>query len=635
MSDALDDSVEVMKRQFEVEKAEWERKHKKLKAQLEEKDVQLKEKDVQLEESYVQIKEKDVQIKEKDVQLEEKDVQIEQTTHDIMIKSLHSVLHGSDFVVEVSCTGSRSSHLNPQNHKAAEVIPKGLKLFSVIALVEALKRDTGLDPALTTHGSQLILQFIRNKRRRTNTETTIAAQAPSPRCPNEAAVAGYVNLALCDAATICNEIVSMTSSASPAEVAHLTVHPEMSIFSNRCDHLVVFDVTSNMPIFCVETKKHFGKNFDSKKNCRAFGQAFDQLNAMRMGGHPRPSGALTCFNQTYLTCLDREIDWNVQPNLQSLKATFAHLPSLSQTKTTPPPLTIVDWVAANDKPLRKSEAAFIAEKKRSIVRSKKCIDQKNLVSAFVIAILNALKGQYFPKPFQRFTKDCRLEVDCIRMNDTTYQWGKLSTNYKGPYQCCKDTRRGSVCLKADLYLLRCIGTGSTSKAFYAMTKDGYDCVVKLFVQKHDDDGTMKSKKQFEEDSKTHVTREVDSYYKIYKDELKQYVCKRKLNNMDCVITPFFEPVAISERLSLKNDIEGRLTLFTEHRLGFRTCDQSWRHIGKFNETLYLFDLGDLVKCKDNDAAGRRADHHSKSLMNKANASDSMYPSDSSSIESCN
>ena len=242
-----------------------------------------------------------------------------------------------------------------------------------------------------------------------------------------------------------------------------------------------------------------------------------------------------------------------------------------------------------------------------------------MVSALVLIILNAIKGNYEEKPFQKLTSGCGIEKYCIEMDKTTYKWGTLTTTYQGP---CIANQRGRLrrfnnsVQNKKLYLLQCIGTGGTSKVYHAITKDGFDCVVKLYVQRHFDDGTMKTKKEFEKDSIEHVTNEFNNYERIYKDELKDYVWMQKLNQMDCIIMPFFQPIEVQDRNDELPNIETRLKLFTAQKLAFRDCDQCWRHIGRFNDQLYLFDLGDLVTYRSEKDANQRALMHSIVLSEK-------------------
>jgi hypothetical protein len=147
-----------------------------------------------------------------------------------------------------------------------------------------------------------------------------------------------VQHALEDAVQICNRIIEKKAvdALSHPILPELCVRCESSLFSNIVDHAVVFDAVSGAPVFIVEVKRKWSvetkrpsrkktnhntiKNVSSSTNsvatnlapviCKAtpsnqtWMQVYDQLSEMHAKGHPNPFGALTCFDETYITCLD-------------------------------------------------------------------------------------------------------------------------------------------------------------------------------------------------------------------------------------------------------------------------------------------------------------------------------------------
>ena len=86
---------------------------------------------------------------------------------------------------------------------------------------------------------------------------------------------------------------------------------------------------------------------------------------------------------------------------------------------------------------------------------------------------------------------------------------------------------------------------------------------------------------------------------MYK-ELENYVWKQTFQGVPCVIHPYFRHLHKSERKSMLPTIKERLLeCFSTncHFYAFASSDQAWRHVGYFNEQLYLFDLADLKKCE--------------------------------------
>ena len=587
-----------------------------------------------LEESQQESKRKDRLMEEKEREIKKLKSDKEALTLDkqskereTKAKSLIALLRGTTLVDENSYDGTLFSNVNPPGHPISpfEARPFNNWTEGLIRLIEELETETEVEKKLESYDSQMIVSSINQK---IAVKTTSAEPLPKTICSNKAAVAHRINVLLDDVVAICNAIIFMSAENSAFKPARLQVKQEMSIFSNRCDHTVVFDSTTKMPIFCVATKKTLGEKFEGNEGNESYGQVYDQLQAMRLSGHLCPLGALTCFNETYLACLDEIIDWDVLPTSESLKKSIAHLPGKQLFNTTP---SLLKVKAAETNPVtnrrQRTDGVFEASA-RYIVRSSKCITHDRLASALVIILLNALKGNYEEKTVQKYPKGYRFEnADCIEMGTSSYQFGKLTTTYQGLYQKPKLLRWMPTLLPPKLYLLQCIGAGSTSKAYHASTIDGYECVVKLYVQRHYEDGTEKKSEQFKKDSKAHVTNEVKYYNTIYKDELNGYVWQRRLNSMDCIILPFFHPVSDEDQEAALPEITECLEMFTEHSLAFRKCDQSWRHIGRLNGTIYMFDLGDLEDCKSKEAATLRASEHLNWLKTKMEASIRAIPTE--------
>jgi hypothetical protein len=128
----------------------------------------------------------------------------------------------------------------------------------------------------------------------------------------------------------------------------------------------------------------------------------------------------------------------------------------------------------------------------------------------------------------------------------------------------------------------------------ALTLDGYDCVVKIYVKRRGDDKVVLSKKDFDIEAKKVVAREVKAYKTIYGNELKGYVWQQKLNGLHCVIHPYFKHPDKEHRIDLLDKIGDRLKdCFLKCGKKFANSDHVWRHVGWFKDKLYLFDLADL------------------------------------------
>ena len=377
-----------------------------------------------LEESQQESKRKDRRMEEQEREIKKLKSDKQSKERETKAKSLIALLRGTTLVDKNSYDGTVFSNVNPPGHPISpfEARPFNNWTEGLIRLIEELETETELEKKLESYESQMIVSSINQK---IAVKTTSAEPLPKTICSNEAAVAQRINVLLDDVVAICNAIIFMSAENSAFKPAHLQVKQEMSIFSNRCDHTVVFDSTTKMPIFCVETKKTLGEKFKGNEGNESYGQVYDQLQAMRLSGHLCPLGALTCFNETYFACLDEKIDWDVLPTSESLKQSVAHLPGKQLFNTTP---SLLKVKAAETNPVtnrrQRTDGVFEASA-RYIVRSSKCITHDRLASALVIILLNALKGNYEEKTVQKYPKGYRFEnADCIEMGTSSYQFGK-------------------------------------------------------------------------------------------------------------------------------------------------------------------------------------------------------------------
>jgi len=437
---------------------------------------------------------------------------------------------------------------------------------------------------------------------------------------NEYDVQAIIHNALCDAACICNIIISkIVGDSNRQNLPRLAVRRESTIFSNVVDHAVVFDALSGVPVFVVEAKKIWGEGMNPTEN--VYGQVFDQLSEMHAKGHPNPFGALTCFDETYITWLDNDASEAVMDSLsENQQYTVQRLEKIIQNfvvardDTSSPQRTIVptdgiqtqspvqeilvvsDADTDDDTRNNNSTGVFSTHDKVHVLRSKS-LTPPYMVEAFISAIICSLDGFQKPRGIQKLTLQHNIALDCLCMDSESHFWGTLRTTYRGP----KKLQDGCAPPES-LFLVDHLGTGSTSKAFRALTRDGYDCVVKMYIKRQDDDKKILTGKDFRDNAEAAVRKEYQEYQKIYGDELKGYVWMQQLNNMHCLIHPYFQHLEKNQRaIQLLSTIPERLSLFRITTnvqndgafYAFRKSDQLWRHIGWFNGKLYMFDLGNL------------------------------------------
>jgi len=491
-----------------------------------------------------------------------------------MAESMLSVLPGADAAQSMpflTCYGTISSHLRPKN-QGASAVEKSFPLPDLRAMNGLLSLGLETKPSS--------LRNLINER---------AGKLPYA---NESDVHDIIQRGLLDATSICNKALAKLAGVNGcARPFELGVRRESVLFSNIPDHVVVFDELSGAPVFCVETKKVWGTLTD-----QVFGQVFDQLTEMSGRGHPHPFGALTCYDKTHIVWLENASSEDVLKDLTTLgcdkdrlKRIVSRLPGANDSTATDTP----DLIQCTQSPVKEKAALpvdfvqhsrFVERQARGVLHSGSFAPSE-MVAAFVTAILCSLDGFQNPREIWSFQPKQKVRVQVLCMDENSYKWGTLETTYQGPLEGPPPTT---------LYVVDHLGTGSTSKVYRALTLDGFDCVVKMYVKRRGDDKRLLESDDFDKVAKAAVEREVQAYQQIYGAKLEKYVWQQTLNGLHCVILPYFEHPDSSSRIELVPQIRKILNdNFVKREKIFFESDQSWRHVGWFNNDLYLFDLADL------------------------------------------
>ena len=340
--------------------------------------------------------------------------------------------------------------------------------------------------------------------------TTLEGAPITLEYANEYDVHCFVHDALRDAIRIGN-----LSMPAPLERnAQLSARREGSLFSNKLDHSVVFDAISGDPLFAVETKKPVTVPLSGEK--RVIGQVFDQLAAMKAFGHPNPFGAVTTFDSTHIVWIETGTSAKVveQHTVQedlSWESVTNRDPSGKQEQATQSPIKMKK---ADPSTKKKDSPKLSFEAATREVFVSQAFEMHELVPACVNAINCALQGYEKARSIDELSNGQELKRFALELGKNKYTWGLLSTNYIGPYVEPRK-RRNTFFDSMKWCIIDFLGNGSTSKAYHALTVDGRDCVVKMYVRKVDDEGILIDKKTYEKNAKAAVKREVDNFRKIY------------------------------------------------------------------------------------------------------------------------
>jgi hypothetical protein len=451
--------------------------------------------------------------------------------------SIHALLNSertgnnNEGLFTLKCQGNDTSHTTSNSHLPASTNPIDFKLEPV-ALTEDMKCQT----------SMLM--------------TKLDSCRGAIPYQSEADISMYINHALDDAI----KIISLTKKI------HLNVRHEQSIFSQRPDHVVVYDVESNLPIIAVEDKKPASKGILTRNTA---GQVFDYAVSMQSCGHKAPFVVLSSVDETYVTWLDESLPRALAAGHGRIEAVSMNGSSPSversanavdQVDETPSPPNLIDGdscppqaqvLVKSQAPSGSQQLMFEANAERKFCRSTNVYNSSQLTRVLYSAILCGLQGvdRSSAKSITRFTPPSACDAKhCLELSEDSYDWGTISSNRKRP-------TRLKASPKKKYYVVGVIGSGNTSKVFHAVDLDCKEYAIKMYVKRFDGN-TCFTKEEFEENGRKSVNTEVENFKLIYP---KLNVVCQKLNNHHCVIMPFF---ILSQRMNVRTTLR-KLKMFSK------------------------------------------------------------------------
>jgi hypothetical protein len=146
-----------------------------------------------------------------------------------------------------------------------------------------------------------------------------------------------------------------------------------------------------------------------------------------------------------------------------------------------------------------------------------------------------------------------------------------------------------------VYAVSAVGVGSSSKAFRIITKDGHEGVAKVYyILKHDKSYMIMEKKEFLDSAR----RSIDAEHQVFRATYPQLpVQKVTLHGHPSLLMPYFQPV--QPQLKWKDSVIGQLKNLKNRKssLRYHPEDVPWRHVGLYENNLYLFDFNDIQTIK--------------------------------------
>ncbi|CAB9529883.1 expressed unknown protein [Seminavis robusta] len=462
--------------------------------------------------------------------------------------------------------------------------------------------------------SSLLVKFRKNARKAQNTNHLVGSYH------SESDVSGWITASLEDAQQL--------AQAATGRTFH--VHHEFSLWSDRPDHLVLYDKARQDPIIAVEDKKPFRDGKKMTNHVR--GQMFDYLMELRCLGHSAPFAVLSTFEESWLFWQDDEESNKIvesKDRLTEVKdklGTDAISPTklVAAEKKTPSPPELKNEVGtANDNTGTDSDlqSTFDACSRDKLLQTE-VYSSKQLVPLLYTAIICGLARN--PTAPRENYSSVRKSYDgiALQLNKSKYNWGHLRLSvgspitFQGRGSSTRRTNRGP-CSEGSFFAIEKLGRGDTSKVFDAYDHSGKRCAIKMYIKRgnvkrgNDENEKLQSlqdSKATGTDSCKREAKRLLEFYPFLQDE----VYFEELNTFPCVVMPFFRPLSKEERQKFRSDeklgkqVSGCLSALAKKGLKYHESDLRWRHIGYYDgggdtgEKLVMFDLADLEEMEDTE-----------------------------------
>ena len=417
----------------------------------------------------------------------------------------------------------------------------------------------------------------------------------------EADIANLVDGPLKDAAAVM-EII-LTALYPGTKKRRLVIRRESSLFTNRPDLAVVFDRESREPLLIVEVKKP-DNGVDGEP--RVIGQLYDYLKSMKVFGNQYPIAILSTYEQSYAFWLDDEGSNEIVSNINDRFRNLCHNDEYNSPNGTPSPPQLLNEPNVSPQPRQPEEVTFKKEAKAERIC---CKSQKfgahEMVPLFFNGIACGMKN-IKPQNIPKLHAGMFISQSVLVLNKS-YGYGTMQCHVNGSLAEMQG-------YDESFFGIGMLGVGATSKVFHAIDRKGSQCAIKMYVKQYDEaKKKWLEKKVFDEAANEAVAAEVANFHKIY-PELAENVWQEKLNGFQCVIMPVFEPVEKEERKVYAQKVKKVLEkIFKEELFMYRDCDRAWRHVGKLNDEVYLFDLADLKTVAEHEFDEYVEEHKNKLL----------------------
>ena len=429
----------------------------------------------------------------------------------------------------------------------------------------------------------------------------------------------------------------------------LGVKPEISVFAYRPDIIVVYHSMRGI-ILVVEVKKPGVEVFESHD---VGGQVYDYLVGM-LGTGTRPFCLLTSYDESCIAYLnDGGISKGILDSVTSqLGSEIPETQALTNTgatdngaPTSPPSKlrsvlfrskdvpTDDDTSDSEDEVVEPKEeetqdsgvSNIMADEDSDVdpsyereVMYTRPFSGSNAMKGFILAVRCAIESLHVSEE-----KDVPLNGGgavgaCALVNESGLFWTNLPPTVKFDYYAFPPSSSKMF------YLWKDLGRGSKGRVFLCCNSKGKACAAKFFLldqsllhrQGDSLEARIAERERQMNVRKASADLECSRWADAYNGEFSKQVRVVKLNNLWCLLMPYFDPVPQSERESVLPSVKATLSAFKEKKgLRYSDDDLRWRHLGMRDGKAYLFDLGSL---EADDPKKPDVDHQIGQLRAKMN-----------------
>jgi hypothetical protein len=223
---------------------------------------------------------------------------------------------------------------------------------------------------------------------------------------------------------------------------------------------------------------------------------------------------------------------------------------------------------------------------------------QKIIPALVLALRCGFESLLTAKKKELPNQNGGVQGTCAYVDEKALLWTDIPTSIRFNY-----TKFPGPSTKK-FYLWTSLGRGSTGQAFLACNSSGNVCVAKFFLL--DEKQILLTNKEHREAmreslktaSKVKAKTEMNHWQSFYGEKNVRVV---ELNNLWCLLMPYFDHVMTNEREQALPKVMELLESFKQRGFNYKMNDLRWRHVYQRFGEITLIDLCSLEKIKEGES----------------------------------